>query len=73
VLLQHIQYAKSKSDLVAKIRGTFVPREKRPREEKPKSKPKKKEAPAKVLRSRRCTHSALLCAVLCVCVCVIPL
>lgn len=43
----HIQYAKSKSDLVAKIRGTFVPREKRPREEKPKPKPKKKETPAK--------------------------
>jgi RNA recognition motif-containing protein len=46
----HIQYAKSKSDLVAKIRGTFVPREKRPREEKPKSKPKKKEAPAKKVK-----------------------
>jgi len=44
----HIHYAKNKSDLVAKIRGTYVPREKRPREEKPKPKPKpKKETSAK--------------------------
>jgi len=46
---KHIHYAKNKSDLVAKIRGTYVPREKRPREEKPKPKPKpKKETSAKV-------------------------
>ncbi|CAB3993417.1 U1 small nuclear ribonucleo A, partial [Paramuricea clavata] len=30
-----IQYAKSKSDAIAKLQGTYVPREKRPREKKP--------------------------------------
>ena len=34
VLQQRIQYAKSKSDAIAKLQGTYVPREKRPREKK---------------------------------------
>ncbi|KAJ6404183.1 hypothetical protein OIU84_012381 [Salix udensis] len=32
-LMQRIQYAKTKSDIVAKADGTFVPREKRRRHE----------------------------------------
>lgn len=51
-----IQYAKGKSDAIAKLQGTYVPREKRPREKKaadePKGKPPaKKPAPAHVLNT----------------------
>ena len=34
MLQQRIQYAKTKSDAIAKLQGTYVPREKRPREKK---------------------------------------
>jgi len=41
-----IQYAKTKSDIIAKMRGTWTPREKRPREERPKeATPKKPRQP----------------------------
>eukprot|EP01137_Pigoraptor_chileana_P023824 Opistho-2@90778 len=41
-----IQYAKDKSDAILKLEGAFVPREKKPRGEKPKSVPRKREIPA---------------------------
>lgn len=41
-----IQYSKTKSDIIAKMRGTWTPREKRPREERPKeAAPKKPRQP----------------------------
>ncbi|XP_046859073.1 U1 small nuclear ribonucleoprotein A-like isoform X2 [Xenia sp. Carnegie-2017] len=49
-----IQYAKTKSDAIAKLQGTYVPREKKPREKKP-DEPKKastKKATSKQQQSR---------------------
>jgi len=42
-----IQYAKVKSDLIAKLQGTFVEREKRPRPEKAQKEKKEKKRPPK--------------------------
>lgn len=40
--LQRIQYSKKDSDIIAKMKGTFVERPKRPKEHEPESKKKKK-------------------------------
>lgn len=42
ILLQRIQYAKSDSDVISKIKGTFIERPKLPRSEEPKKKKKEK-------------------------------
>jgi len=45
-----IQYAKVKSDLIAKLQGTFTEREKRPRPEKQAKEKKEKKRPAKKVK-----------------------
>ena len=42
IALQRIQYSKKDSDIIAKMKGTFVERPKRPKEHEPESKKKKK-------------------------------
>ena len=48
---QKIQYAKVKSDLIAKLQGSFAPREKRPRPEKQAKEKKEKKRPAKKVKA----------------------
>ncbi|XP_028414832.1 U1 small nuclear ribonucleoprotein A-like [Dendronephthya gigantea] len=50
-----IQYAKSKSDAIAKLQGTYTPREKRPREKKTEE---AKKAPAKKAAAKQPNRAA---------------
>jgi RNA recognition motif-containing protein len=51
--MMKVSYAKTKSDIIAKMRGTWTPREKRPREEKPKDTAAAASAAAKKQRQPR--------------------